>query len=345
MSDYFKRVQKRTPTRFWINNVTGEEAELAIAAGAVGCTQNPSYTWKIIEAVGQTAAFKATLDAALAAEANNEKALVALQRALVGDIAGHFMPLYNSSGGRLGYVSVQGDPFHEDYRTIVEQGRYNRQAGKNIMVKVPVTEDGLKAIEELLAEGTPINATEVMCVRQAMDVCDAYDRATKGMKNPPVVYFSHIAGIFDEYLNNYVNRNNVDIDKDALWQAGVAVGKKIMALTQARDSRVGFIAGGARGLHHFTEMVGGAISVTINWKGTADALLAADAPVVDRFSAPVAPWIIDELCQKLPDFDQAYWYSHIEPHEYEEFGPVALFRSQFEAAWKKALAYIGEARK
>ena len=46
---YFKRVQEQTPTRFWINNVTRKQAQLAIDNGAVGCTQNPAYTWKMME--------------------------------------------------------------------------------------------------------------------------------------------------------------------------------------------------------------------------------------------------------------------------------------------------------
>ena len=48
MGDYFKRVSSLTPTKFWINNVTIKEANMAIEAGAVGCTQNPSYTWKML---------------------------------------------------------------------------------------------------------------------------------------------------------------------------------------------------------------------------------------------------------------------------------------------------------
>jgi len=38
-TDYFKRVSPAHSTKFWINNVTREEARLAIEAGAVGCTQ------------------------------------------------------------------------------------------------------------------------------------------------------------------------------------------------------------------------------------------------------------------------------------------------------------------
>ena len=45
---YFHRVQAQTATRFWINNVTRQEAKLAIEAGAVGCTQNPSFPYKML---------------------------------------------------------------------------------------------------------------------------------------------------------------------------------------------------------------------------------------------------------------------------------------------------------
>ena len=45
---YFHRVTVQTPTKFWINNPTREQADWAIEAGALGCTNNPSYTWKMI---------------------------------------------------------------------------------------------------------------------------------------------------------------------------------------------------------------------------------------------------------------------------------------------------------
>lgn len=44
---YFQRVQTETPTRFWVNNPTVKEAQLAIDAGAVSCTTNPTYVHKM----------------------------------------------------------------------------------------------------------------------------------------------------------------------------------------------------------------------------------------------------------------------------------------------------------
>lgn len=342
---YFTRVSDQTPTQFWINNVTREEADAAIGHGATGCTQNPSYTWKILSGKGDKEHADALLDGILTLTADDNEALVTLQRQLVGGIAEIFMPIYRQSGGKKGFVSIQGDPFHEDADTMVKHARFNREAGPNIMAKIPVTAEGLEAIEILAAEGIPINATEVMSVRQAMDVCEAYMKATRGMKAPAPIYYSHIAGIFDEYLADAAKKAGSSIPSDYLWQAGIAVSKKIYEMAGERGYPVGFIGGGARGLHHFTEMVGADACITINWEGYANTLIRQDPPVVQRFLQPTPHSVIDSLCTLLPDFRKAYFLHEITPEEYEEFGPVVHFRRSFEDSWNKALQYISQRRR
>ena len=342
--DYFKRVTAQTPTRFWINNVTREQASLAIEAGAYGCTQNPSYTYKMLtDAQEQQFVFE-KLDKILAEEPDDNEAQVKLQRELVAGIAEIFLPMYERSHGKQGYVSIQGDPFREDTDSIVRYAEYNASASPNIMAKIPVTKDGLDAIEYVARKGIAINATEVMSVRQALDVCERYVHATKDMAAPAPIYFSHITGILDEYLRNTVKAQGIDISPDVLWQAGIAAAKKTYWMVKEKNYPVGFIGGGARGLHHFTEMVGADASITINWAGTADALLAQDMPVVQRFLAPTPYSVIDELTEKLPDFRKAYYANAISADEYEDFGPVVLFRSSFEKAWSSALDIIRQRR-
>jgi transaldolase len=341
---YFKRVRAQTPTQFWINNVTREECRLAIDAGATGCTQNPSYPYKMLTAASDTerAHAYAMLDTILLEEQDDNQAQLALQRAMVEETCQSFMPLFNAGSGKYGYVSIQGDPFHEETETIVECALYNRKASPNVMAKVPATEEGLKAIEILAAQRVPINATEVFAVRQALDVCEVYTAATKGLANPAPIFYSHITGIYDEYLQK--NAADSGITPDFLWQAGIACAKKCYSLTKAKYPEIGFIGGGARGLHHFTEMVGADACITINWKGAAEDLLKLDYPVVQRFWQPTPFDVIDELCEKLTDFRRGYEYHAIEPHEYESFGPVALFRSSFETAWLSAAKLIAARR-
>ena len=345
MNNYFARVQKMTPTRFWINNVTHTQAKLALENGAVGCTQNPSYVWKILNGSEDSEFAKQKALEILRREPDDNEALIQLQRTLVGEVAKYFMPLYEESKGKLGYVSIQGDPFQEDTESIVRFAHYNREISPNIMAKIPTTPSGLKAIGILAAEGVPINATECMALRQVVDACETYVEATKHLESPAPMYFSLITGIFDEYLHNEVAAEQIDISSDVLRQAGIAVAKKVHEVVRDRRYPCGFIGGGARSLYHFTEMVGAEAAITINWSGSADELLKLDGPVENRFRQPTPVMVVDELAEKLKTFRKAYFLHEIQPEEYEDYGPVVLFRSSFESAWKKALNVLSELRK
>lgn len=341
---YFHRVQAQTPTRFWINNVTIREAQLAIEAGACGCTLNPSYTWKMMEDDNEKSYVYGILDRILKDEKDDNEAVIMLQKELAVNIARLFMPIYKASGGHAGFVSIQGDPFHEDLDTILRNARFNREAEPNIMAKIPVTKDGIMAIEILAAEGVPINATEVMAVKQALDVCEAYMKATNGIKESAPIYYSHITGIYDEYLQNYVKENRIDVSLDALWQSGISIAKKTYWMVKEKGYPVGFIGGGARGLHHFTEMVGADCVVTINWKGTADKLIEQNPPVIQRFLQPTPYSVVDELTEKVEDYRRGYYVNSITEEEYEDFGPVVLFRKMFEGAWLKTISAVKNRR-
>ena len=59
---------------------------------------------------------------------------------------------------------------------------------------------------------------------------------------------------------------------------------------------------------------------------------------------PTPHSVVDELLNTIPDFVKAYEVNAIKPEEYEEFGPVVLFRSSFEEAWQNALNYIADLR-
>lgn len=341
---YFNKVQKMASTRFWINNVTREEAMLAIGAGACGCTQNPAYTWKMLTNPKEKEYALSALDQIMEQEKDDAAALVALQRSLIGAVAQTFYPMYRSSAGRYGYVSIQGDPFRENAGDIVRFANFNRQAGDNIMCKIPAVPGGLEAIAKLAEQGIPINATECMALEQVLDVCRVYEKATRNKVNPQPIYYSVITGIFDEHLKSIVEKEDIDIDDDVLWYAGLAVAKKTYHLVKQRGYNAQFIGGGARTKYHFTEMVGADCQVTINWSGMADQLLDEAPPVIERFWMPTPEKVVDELRLKLDDFRRAFDVGGIHEEEYEDFGPVVRFRSSFEKAWKNALELIRERR-
>lgn len=344
MNDYFKRVEARTQTRFWINNVTEEEAYKAIEAGASGCTQNPSYSYKMLTHPTQSKRALEILHSILKEEKDDNEALIRYQREMVSKISKIFDSIYQKTNGEFGYVSIQGDPFNESFDNIMRLAHFNREAGENVMIKIPVTDDGIKAVEQCVSEGIPVNCTEVMSIQQAIDVLDAYDRGASRAKTVPVAYMSHIAGIFDEYMKKTVEKEGIDISSDCLFLAGKAVAQKIRYYMDVRDTKMRLINGGARGLHHFTEWVGGDVSNTINWLGTADKLLELNGSVVPNFENPVPLDIVDELVTKVYDFKRSYFTKGLKPQEYHDFGPVELFCSSFRKNWTGALEIIKKER-
>lgn len=345
---YFHRVNKLSPTKFWINNPSREEARLAIEAGAWGCTCNPSYGQKMLDhATEVERQYAAGLLAESVREASDDNEAVALfQRKLVKGIADIFAPMFEKSRGEHGYVSIQGDPIHEhDSDVIIHEAFANRKIGSNACIKIPVTASGLRAVDTLVASDIPINSTEIFAMAQVRDLCETYVAATKKSGKRPKMYLSHIAGIYDDHLQNYVKAHNIDIFPDVLMQAGLSIARKAYQFLQEHKYPITLIGGGARGLHHFTEMVGGDCVVTINWRGTADVLLKENPPVVWRLFNPVPEYVVEELASKLPDYKRGYVDAGLKVDEYEEFGPVDLFRSSFVGSWKKVLGLIAEMRK
>ena len=55
-----------------------------------------------------------------------------------------------------------------NYEGMMEQGRRLRKYGDNVVVKVPMTAEGLKACKALTAEGIPVNVTLIFSPNQAI---------------------------------------------------------------------------------------------------------------------------------------------------------------------------------
>jgi transaldolase len=342
---YFIRVAKQTPTEFWINNPTRDQTDLAIANGATGCTNNPSYSQKMVDHPTEGAYALQLLDEAIKETASDDEAIAIFQRKLVKPISDRFLPIFRKSNEQQGYVSIQGDPIREDDPDVViREAMENRKLSPNICCKIPTTHSGLVAMEYLVGKDVPLNATEIFGIKQATVLMDTYEKASRKTGKHPKVFLSHIAGIYDDHLKNVVESQKIDISRDVLWQAGLAVARKMYVKMEERGMPGTFIAGGARGLHHFTEMVGGKVCCTINWEGTADKLIEQDPPVVYRLFNPVPQKVIDELMEKLPDFKRGYLDDGLEIEEFEGFGPVQLFRSMFTGSWQRVLELIKERR-
>lgn len=332
---YFARVQQASNTRWWVNNPTPAETALALEHDVFACTTNPTFAANLLR---RDREFTLGVVAACRRESDNECVVADLvQQRLVARLLEAFRPVYEKSGGRAGWVSLQGDPYAEvDAHHIVDEARRYRQLGPNFIAKIPTTEAGLAAMETLLAEGVPVIATEVFGLPQMIAAGEMYDRA--GRKAP--LYITHITGIYDEYLQREcVGPLRVKIAPAVLAQAGLAVARKQYREFKRRGYGGTLLGGGARELKHFTGLVGGDWHVTINWKD-ADALLKQNPPVDSAFAEETPAAVIAELCEKLPDFRRAWDEKGLTVGEFAHYGPVQRFRRQFINGWDELLAAI-----
>lgn len=295
---YFHRLSRESPTKFWINNATLTEAKDALAAGAVCATTNPTYVSRLLreepEYVGRLIdeLSEETSNADEVADRVHQKAVARLQRL--------FLPLFERSNREYGYVAIQGDPrFNSDPEAIVKSAIRYRELGDNIIIKVPSWPAGAQALERLVELEFPTIATLGFSVDQAVYMAEAYRRALKQSKERPLCYVTFIAGVLDTYLAEVSAQRGRVISPEALRLAGSEASRAVYRIYKSRGYEAVLLGGGARAPHHFTELVGGELAVTIGWS-LARQVIGANGPIVSRINAELPVSMIAESNPSSP---------------------------------------------
>jgi len=90
-----------------------------------------------------------------------------------------FRPIYDSTNGADGFVSLEVSPLlaYDTARTIKEAAQLHAQSQRpNIMIKIPGTPEGVPAIEESTFAGVPVNVTLLFSREQYIASAEAYLR-------------------------------------------------------------------------------------------------------------------------------------------------------------------------
>jgi transaldolase/glucose-6-phosphate isomerase len=98
----------------------------------------------------------------------------------IGNATDIMRPLYDSSGGSDGFVSIEVSP-DKAFRTqdTIDEARrwWGLLDRPNLLVKIPATDEGMPAVEECLAQGVNINITLIFALEFYERVMEAYLRA------------------------------------------------------------------------------------------------------------------------------------------------------------------------
>jgi transaldolase len=142
----------------------------------VGVTSNPTIFQKAISAGD---AYDDQLREVLEDERDPKEVFIRLAAKDVGDALDLLRPVWDGGGGKDGYVSIEVDPTlaYDTAATIEEAQRLHDFIDRpNLFVKIPATEPGLPAIEEMIARGRSINVTLIFSLERYAEVADAYVR-------------------------------------------------------------------------------------------------------------------------------------------------------------------------
>jgi transaldolase len=154
---------------------SGDFARLMAEYAVTGATSNPTIFAK---AITGSRRYDDQLRAAVGSGMRDPQELF-FELALddVSRAADLLRPVYDESEGRDGFVSFECTPdLADDTQATVEQALdlWRQLARPNVMIKVPATEAGIPAIEELTARGVNVNVTLLFSVARHEQVIDAY---------------------------------------------------------------------------------------------------------------------------------------------------------------------------
>jgi len=153
---------------------SGELARLIREDAVVGVTSNPTIFEK---AIAHGDAYDEQLQELLPRQSDPKEVFLELASADVAAACDLFRPVWEQTGRRDGYVSIEVDPnlAYDTHAQYEEAKRLHEAIARaNLLVKIPATEPGVAAIEDSIAAGRSINVTLVFSIERYVAIAQAY---------------------------------------------------------------------------------------------------------------------------------------------------------------------------
>ena len=218
---------------------TPEEIAFFIRKGITGQTTNLTIINNAIKAHMFDDIIRAGIEKGLSAEKIYDEVCISYIRSM----AESWKEVYDKTGHKDGYVSIEVNPDYADdvEKTVAEAERLVKAIGMpNVMVKIPATPAGIKAIEELTYRGIHVNVTLLFGIANCMEAKKARDRglARRKAEGKPIDNIHSVLSFFVSRVNckpgacDEQLRKLIEHSKDAkLYELSNLIGKAAIANT------------------------------------------------------------------------------------------------------------------
>ena len=343
-----RQMTESTLTCLWNDSASLEELTYSLEHGAVGATCNPVIVLDVLRK--EMHLWEDRIRELIREMPSATEHQIAWKVVEEISIKGAELlkPVFDRHNGKNGRLSVQTDPrSYRDTDAILGQAKRFALLAPNIIVKIPVTEAGIRAIEEATYHGISINATVCFTLPQCVAVAEAVERGLRRREQDgndvttmgPVCTI--MVGRLDDWLKIEAEKKGVMVDPGILEWAGIAVFKKTYELFQKRGYRIRLLSAAFRNHMHWSEMIGGdvVISPPYKWQLWFN---ASDIEVIPRINNPVDPAVVQALSENFDDFQRAYSEDGLLVDQFDHFPPTVRTLRQFIAACHALDAVIQE---
>ncbi len=335
-----------TPTRYWNDSCSVEELQYAIARGAIGATSNPVIVLNVLKK--EMHLWRDRIKQVIEANPTWTETQVSWQvyQELAVNGCKLLLPVHEREHYKYGRLSIQTDPaFYRNGQAILQQAEYFHSLAPNMQVKVPATKAGISMVEEATYRGVNLNITVSFSVPQVIVAAEAIERGLKRReaegkdisRMSPVI--TMMVGRNDDWMKVLAKLDHIDIDPEFLEWPGVACFKKAYKIFKARGYRARLLSAAYRNFYHWTEFVGGDVTLTMPWEWQVKYNESGVRPV-PHMDEPVKSEIVDALYNEFADFRRAYDEDGMTVEEFDTFGATVRTLRSFISAWHDFVAVI-----
>jgi transaldolase len=331
-----------------------------------GVTTNPPLSW---QAVQDDPPYWEGVAKKIIAETpgiDTESLFWALYKKVVKRGSDMYLPLFEKSGYKEGYLSGQVDPrsvFDKD--AMLKQALEIAKINPNVMIKVPGSKEGYDVIEELTARGISTNNTLTFVLPQLVDCAETVKRGlVKAKKNNVDLskwrsVITHMESRYGDLggLRDAAAEKGIELSEGDVRIAELAIFKKAYKYLEDNQLpskmlscslRLGPVVDGTTRIWHLEEKTGASVVVTcppsfidqvMNFEGEKEIVFKKD-----RIHAAAPKDVMDKL-MRIPYFERAYAVDGYSRDEYNSHPALKRTAEQFSKATGEMVAFAAKCLK